>query len=323
MKSKLITYTKRPRLKSPYLIAAWPGMGNVAVRAVEFLWEKLRPVEFAEITAEGFFSPHEAWVVNSQVEFPRLPTGKFYYWKNPSGKHDLIIFLCEAQPAQEKGYDYAKLVLDVAGEFKVRRIFTFASMPTPIDHLQEPKVWTTVTDKKILKELSKLEVSSLRAGQISGLNGLLLGVAKERRMEGVCFLAEIPLYAIQIENPRASKAVLSAFSQLLGVALDFSGLDEQMKIIEDEIEKLIEYFKSGTVPGPISEEEVEKIKQTLAAVTRLPESARAKIEELFKNAEKDISIANELKRELDRWHIYKDYEDRFLDLFRPRRKDNN
>jgi proteasome assembly chaperone (PAC2) family protein len=322
MKTKLIKFKKRPRLKSPYLIAAWPGMGNVAARAVEFLWEKLKPVEFAEITPDGFFHPHEAWIVSGQIELPRSPTGKFYYWKNPQGKHDLILFLCEAQPSFEKGYNYASLVLDVASAFKTKRVFTFASMPTPIDHTQQSRVWATVTDKKISKEISKLDVNPMRVGQISGLNGLLLSVAKERKMEGVCFLAEIPLYAIQIENPKASKAVLKAFTEMIGLKFDFVGLDERAKIVEDEIEKLVDYFKSGSSPGPISEDDIDSIKKSLASITRLPESAKARIEMLFKSAEKDISRAQELKSELDKWHIYKDYEDRFLDLFKPG-KDSN
>ena len=323
MKNKMIRYSKKPKLKSPYLVAAWPGMGNVAARAVEFLWEQLKPIEFAELSADGFFYPHEAWIFNSQVEFPRLPTGKFYYWKNVKGKHDLIIFLCEAQPSLEKGYNYAQIVLDVAEAFNVKRVFTFASMPTPIDHTQESRVWATVTEKKMVKELNKMQVQTMRAGQISGLNGLLLSVAKERRIEGMCFLAEIPLYAIQIENPKASKAVLAVFSKIFNLNLNFSGLDERAKIIEDEIEKLVDYFKSGSGLGPISEDEVEKIKQTLAAVTKIPESAKSKIEELFHAVAKDITLANELKRELDKWHIYKEYEDRFLDLFKPGGKDHN
>ncbi|MBI4846664.1 MAG: PAC2 family protein, partial [Candidatus Omnitrophica bacterium] len=300
-----------------------PGMGNVSIRAAEFLCENLQPVEFAELSASGFFYPHDAWIVDGQVERPRLPSGKFYFWKNNQGRHDLIIFICESQPSVEKGYNYAKLVLDVAATFNVKRVFTFASMPSPIDHTQDSRVWGTATDKKILNELRKFDISVMLSGQISGLNGLLLSVARERGIEGICFLAEIPLYALQIENPKASKAVLGVFLKLLQVKMDFNALDERAKIIEDEIEKLVDYFKSGTGSDPISEEDIEVIKKTLASVTRLPESARLKIEELFKVAEKDITKANELKNELDRWQIYKEYEDRFLDLFKQKEKDNN
>jgi len=44
---------------------------------------------------------------------------------------------------------------------------------------------------------------------------------------------------------------------------------------------------------------------------------------LFALAKKDISKANELKQELDKWNAYKEFEDRFLDLFKkPKNKGN-
>ncbi len=48
-----------------------------------------------------------------------------------------------------------------------------------------------------------------------------------------------------------------------------------------------------------------------------------KIEELFRKKAEDISRANELKTELDKWNVYKDYEDRFLDLFKKKKESNN
>ena len=45
-------------------------------------------------------------------------------------------------------------------------------------------------------------------------------------------------------------------------------------------------------------------------------SARARIEELFAAAARDRSKAFELKQELDRFGLFGEYEDRFLDLFR-------
>ena len=46
-----------------------------------------------------------------------------------------------------------------------------------------------------------------------------------------------------------------------------------------------------------------------------PPRTASRIEKLFRQASKDRSKAYELKRELDRLELYKEYEDRFLDLF--------
>jgi hypothetical protein len=74
---------------------------------------------------------------------------------------------------------------------------------------------------------------------------------------------------------------------------------------------------------PIGEEEIEKIKKTLSQLTRLPLSVKDKVEKLFAQAKTDIDKAKELKIELDKWNVYKEYEDRFLDLFRKKKDKDN
>jgi hypothetical protein len=50
---------------------------------------------------------------------------------------------------------------------------------------------------------------------------------------------------------------------------------------------------------------------------------KEKIEKLFEQAKADIAKANELKTELDKWNVYKEYEDRFLDLFGKKKDKGN
>ena len=86
--------------------------------------------------------------------------------------------------------------------------------------------------------------------QISGLNGLLLGVAKERGMEGVCLLGEVPSYASKLQNPMAALAIINALQELLGININTEELSrfasetrEQMKRVAAEaMEEYIDYF---------------------------------------------------------------------------------
>jgi hypothetical protein len=63
-------------------------------------------------------------------------------------------------------------------------------------------------------------------------------------------------------------------------------------------------------PAPTATEPVEEEQPS-------PED-RDRIEQLFEHARRDRSGAYELKRELDRLDVYREYEDRFLDLFKKR-----
>ena len=309
---------KRPRLKKPCLIIAWPGMGEVAFKAASYLAEKLKAEEFASIPAQEFFYLTASAIKDGILNVPELPSGKFYFWKNKSGKNDLIIFISNAQPDLAKAEEYSKRVLHVAKLFKADTLVGFASMPLPVDHTQDAGVWFAATHPELRESLKKHNLNLLSEGQISGMNGLFLGIAKKEGLKGFCLLGEIPLYTIQIENPKASQAVLTAFSKIFDIRIDFAGLIEQTHAMEAEINKLMDYLKTGTPrqPGPIGEEEIEKIKKALSQLTKLPASVKERIEKLFSEAKVDLKKAHELKAELDKWNAYKEYEDRFLDLFR-------
>lgn len=314
---RAITLLKRPQLKNPVFVAAWPGMGNVALKAALFLREKLKAEEFAVFHPDSFFQPSGIDIDNQIITTTKLPEGRFYFYKNALRKHDVVIFISEAQPLFEKSYEYAKQIVDFIKELQVKMAFTFAALPSPIEHTKTPLVWASATHKSLLEQLNKIPIKIMSNGQISGLNGLLLGVAKEAGIPGVCLLGEIPLYTIQIENPLASLAVLDALSKFISIRIDYSELEGHARVIRDEIEKLIDFLKDPeSHHSPIGLEEIEKIKDALSAYTKTPESVRKKVEQLFGDAEQDITKASALKNELDHWGIYKEYEDRFLDLFK-------
>jgi len=318
-----VKFSKRPRLKNPYLVCAWPGMGEVAFKAAMYLVGQLKAEEFAEIPPEDFFYSTGSIVQEGMLNVPVFPYGKFYYWKNKAGENDLIIFISNAQPDLAKADDYSKRIIYVARGLKVKTIISFAAMPQAIDHTQQSKVWFTATSKEIINILTKYNFELLSEGQISGMNGLFLGIAKKEGFDGFCLLGEIPLYTIQIENPKASCAVLEALARILKIQIDFNSLIDETHGMEGEINKLLDYLKLGAPPGPIGEEDIERIKKSLTQLTRLPLSVKDNIERLFTQAKADISKAKELKAELDKWSVYKEYEDRFLDLFKKKKEENN
>ena len=321
---KSIHVKKRIRLKDPVLIAAWPGMGDVALKAATYLKDKLGAEEFATLESCEYFHPSGVWIDNNLIDIPQHPVGRFYFYRASRTARDLIIFISEAQPFIEKGYEYASEIVEFVQTMKVRLVYTFAAMPLPIEHTQVPEVYAVATNKDLLASFEKANVKSMPSGQISGLNGLILGVAKEKGLEGVCLLGEIPLYTIQIENPLASMIVLEVLSRLLNLPLDLDELKKRAEEISQEIEHLIEYLKNPPEEErPIDQKEIDIIKRGLAESPSLPDSARKRISDLFRQAKRDLARAIELKKELDKWNVYDQYEDSFLDLFKkPRKKEN-
>jgi hypothetical protein len=311
-----------PKLKNPIFIAAWPGMGEVAYRSVLFLREVMGFKMFAKLEAEEFFKPAAIVVEKGVASLPSLPAGFFYYVKGKNSP-DIILFMGEAQPPLEYAELLSTAIIDFVKKHKAKFMFTFAAKPEPIDHKNASLVWIAATEEGVLKEFEKFKLKVLDEGQVSGLNGIILGMGKRLGLKGVCLLGEIPFYTVQIENPKASASILKVINEYLNLNLNLSPLAERGKFIEGEIEKLISYLKGETpepTSTPLSEEDIEKLKKDLATYSKLPQSAREKIENFFKEAQKDITQANKLKNELDHWNVYEEYEDKFLDLFKKKDK---
>jgi proteasome assembly chaperone (PAC2) family protein len=331
---KSIKFLKKPHLSNPILIVGWPGMGEVALKSAGYLVEKLKSEAFAYLASADYFYPTASTIKSGILNTKELPQNYFYYWKNPNTKispkikaNDLVIFLSNAQPDLTKADDYVDSILEIAHLYKIKLIISFAALPAPIDHIQTPDIWFTATDKDLFRHLQDYNLKMMNEGEISGMNGLFLGLAKKKGLSGFCLLGEIPIYTIQIENPRTVFAILERLKRILNLPLDLRDLKNQAQFVEGEINKLVGYLKEGIGlprgPGPISDAEVEKIKKSLTELSRLPQSVKEKIEKLFESAKSDISKANELKQELDKWSIYKEYEDRFLDLFKKSKDKGN
>ena len=230
----LVKLYAQPKLNSPNMLTVWPGIGNVAMIVATYLQRKLDFKELGEIEASHFFDPIGVLVKDNVVEAPQFPRSKFYYWKNKGGGSDIIVFIGEDQPAA-KGYELANCVLDVGLRFQVKRVYTCAAAMTRIHHTEPPRVLGVATNQLAAEDLKKYDLIHAGNLQIAGLNGLLLGVAKERDIEGVCLLGEVPIYATRIQNPMAALAVLKVLTRMLGIEID---LDELAQLAVETGEKM-------------------------------------------------------------------------------------
>jgi proteasome assembly chaperone (PAC2) family protein len=247
-----VKITARPKLNSPSLLAAWPGIGHVSMLVANYLEKKLDFKKLGEIKAARFFDPIGVAVQNNLVEAPQFPRSAFSYWKNPEGGNDIILFTGEDQPAAN-AYELANCVLDVGLKFGVKRIYTCAAAVTRIHHTEQSRVWGVATVPELMDDLKKYDLVRNGNLQISGLNGLLLGVAKERSVEGICLLGEVPGYTTRIQNPMAALAILGVLPDMLGIKIDILEMSQvasetRHKMKQLAAEAMEEYIDLFTEP---------------------------------------------------------------------------
>ncbi len=301
----------------PILIAAWPGMGQVGLGAADYIRRKLHGKLVARVDVSSYYHPDEIMVSDGLGQVPSPPRQSLYHVVEPS----VLVFVGEGQLAGESGLRLANELLDYAQSHGVGAVYTGAAYAMPISYRQPTEVYGVATDEKIRDEFGALGVIPLKEGRISGLNGLLLGIARTRGLPAACFLATMPQYAIETPNPRASRAVVQVFERILNTSVD---LDEINQAVRDT-DRLLEEFENRVSEAIRSlREQMTGGHSTTRRAEEAPDSQDERpephelmqhIEELFEQAQLDRSKALELKRELDRWGLFSLYEDRFLDLF--------
>lgn len=286
-----IRLDSEPKLRNPFMLAAWPGMGGVAIIAARYLTEKWGAKEFGSIAPEGFFDLSGVLIEDNTVRDLEFPENKFYLSRS-RGRRDWIIFIGEAQPLMN-GYRLANLVLDVAQKFGVKRLYTFAAAPTHIYHTKKPRVLAVATMPKLLRGLERYDVTPLKQGSISGLNGLLLGAAKQRNIPGICLLGEIPIYTTHIANPRSAKAVLQVLAQMSNLEIDLADIDRWVKETGEEIEEKIYQLKESF--GEEAKELIDYFARLAEQTSEEELGPEFKTEELLKEIERFLKDKGEQK----------------------------
>ena len=249
---------KEPKLENPVMVASWPGIGNIGIIAVDTLRNMLEAEELGEIEPWDFFYPKKALIRNGELKDLEFPSSKFYFKR--TGEKDLLFFIGEEQPADggrtyaegRKAYQMANLVIDVAQRFGCQRVYTSGAAVAPIHHTTRPKVWAVPNNKGLIDEVKRYENTILMSeiegrggqGNITGLNGLLLGVARKRGIEAICLMGEIPVYlqGFPFPYPRASKSVLEVLTAALGIEINMDRIAAFIERSDKEIEQLYEKF---------------------------------------------------------------------------------
>ncbi|MBI3287939.1 MAG: PAC2 family protein, partial [Elusimicrobia bacterium] len=155
---------------------------------------------------------------------------------------------------------------------------------------------------------------------------VLLAAAAEQGLPGVGLLGEMPAIAPQLPYPSASAAVLRTFSAMAGMTLQLDELERYGSQMQEQLyaayQQALKVLRDLSAES--SESEAPKTEPSEEASNQPPpppsgmlsETDRARIEELFVEAAKDRVKAFELKTRLDHLGVFRQYEDRFLALFK-------
>jgi len=171
-----------PVLENPIFVQGLPGFGNVGKIAAYLLIKFCGAKPFAELYSPSF---PDYLSVNSKG-ICRLPRYEFY--AAPMEKNDFVIMTGDTQPSFDDvvaHYELCSEILDFAEKLDCGLIITIGGVPMSEDKAQ---VYVAATSPRLATEFMEKGAVIYSKGRILGATGLMLGLAKERGLEGLCLL---------------------------------------------------------------------------------------------------------------------------------------
>ncbi|MCL4435290.1 MAG: proteasome assembly chaperone family protein [Thaumarchaeota archaeon] len=238
-----IRLLEEPDLKDPILICGLPGSGFVGKLALEHLINELGAKLFGVIYSHNF-PPQAIIQPDGTVDIIK---NELYYWRSKDSSNDLILYTGDSQPiTPDADYEVADRILELTRKMGAKKVYALAAYITG-GFVKIPRVFAAATETTIIDDLKKYGVVLMTEGSITGMNGLLVGLAKIHDMQGVSLLGETSGYII---DANASKAVLEVFTKMMNLKIDMTSLDQRAKSTEAVV-KTLDQLRHGQEEQPI------------------------------------------------------------------------
>jgi uncharacterized protein len=218
-------------LNNPVLIEGLPGLGLVGKIAIRYLIKQLKAKKFAYL-----YSPHFPYfvLVNKKGNV-RLLRGAFYYVKSPAGQNDVILFTGDSQSQTIEGqYDIAEKMLSFSKKHNASAIVTIGGYRMEVT--DKPKVVAAGTSQQILDQaMNAGAIVSPIGSPIVGTAGLILGLARFKKIDALCLLGETRGY---LPDPLAARSVIGVLKSMYNLNIDLAALDEEISKADKMVSRL-------------------------------------------------------------------------------------
>jgi uncharacterized protein (TIGR00162 family) len=171
-----------PVLESPIFVQGLPGFGNVGKIAAHLLIKFCGAKPFSELYSPSF--PDYVSVDSNGICL--LPRYEFY--AAPMEKNDFIIMTGDTQPSFDDvlaHYQVCGEILDFVAKQGCNFIVTLGGVPITEEKSQ---VYVAATSPRLATEFMEKGAVIYSKGRIVGATGLILGLARERNIDGICLL---------------------------------------------------------------------------------------------------------------------------------------
>jgi len=174
----------RPKLDNPVFVEGLPGFGNVGKIAAQLLIQFCEAKLFAE-----YYSPFFPDYVTINGDGICSPPRYEFYVPQSGEKLNAVVLTGNSQPPLDDvtaHYRICEEILDFAQKLGCSFIVTIGGVPVSTDRKD---VYVAATSNELAAKVMEEGGIIYGKGRIMGATGLLLGLAKERGLDGICLLS--------------------------------------------------------------------------------------------------------------------------------------
>ena len=248
MDERRIVIYEKPKLNKPYLVIGfegWPDAGKVSSGAVSYLRDRLAVRELAEVAPDDFYlfqSPSteiKRPVVDIQdglVTGLSLPATKLWFYRNQGAGHDLIIMI--GREPELRWNDYVNLILDLAQNFGVVRIYAIGGTYDVVPHTLEPMVVAVLSASFLEAEMKENGIKVINYRGPSSIHTLFLVSAGIRNLEIVSLWGYVPHY-VQVPNTKVCYGILNKLTGMLELDLKLEDIRKDSEHLDEMVDEAV------------------------------------------------------------------------------------
>lgn len=247
-------------LSSAMMIECFPTIGLVSTIAASYLVSQMKLELKGTITAPWL--PPVAVVYGGRAQPPvRIYGGEKVC--GIDGNCDQMFLIMSEFPIPDNGvYPMADALLDWTAQHGCREIVSLEGLPKegpskdtePEKAVFKPsmEVWGVGATERARAMLKREKVPEMDAGVITGISGVLLWLAEQRKVDALCLLAEAYKDFPDARAAAGLVRVIDALLQQLEVKLEplLKQAEELERQIKHAVESALEAAQSRSAPAP-------------------------------------------------------------------------
>lgn len=228
-----------PPARPPILVLAyegWSDAGEAASSAAAYLSRVLGATEIASISSDDFFDFTDVRpMVSRQGGKRRIvwPSTTFSLVKGDDEHPDLVI-VTGPEP-QLRWQSYADAVVGIAKGLGVVKAIALGAYLGEVTHYRAVPVGASSNDEGMARKEGL--ATSLYEGP-TGILGVLDAALDDAGIPSVAIWASVPCYSVPV-SPKASLALLSVFSRIIGRSLDLGPLEQEAREYEERMDEIV------------------------------------------------------------------------------------